>query len=166
MHLLPPALYLALHLVRSALCLQAVYNRSGSLLGTLGSSWEEEPAPLPVAEAEGQAGALPCSTMDPADWGPECLAESAAIALGGGTAAGMLGIGGMCKRCAEWGAIVLQIWACWLRHAGTELCRGGFFPALRLHMCGSYVANLPLLHTLLAGGMIVGPLMLGKSQVA
>lgn len=74
---------------------QTVYNRSaGSTLGTLGSSWEEDPAPLPVAEAEGQAGALPCSIMDPADWGPECLAESAAIALGGGTVAGMLGIGG------------------------------------------------------------------------
>lgn len=73
-----------------------MYNRSpgGSTLGTLGSSWEEDPAPLPVAEAEGQAGALPCSIMDPADWGPECLAESAAIALGGGTVAGMLGIGG------------------------------------------------------------------------
>lgn len=81
-----------------------MYNRGGSLLGTLGSSWEEEPAPLPqplpVAEAEGQAGALPCSTMDPADWGPECLAESAAIALGGGTVAGMLGIGGGHMGCA------------------------------------------------------------------
>ena len=76
--------------------MQAAYGGSGgSPLGTAGSgSWEDDPAPLPVAAAEGEAGALPCSSMDPASWGPECLAQSAAIALGGGAVAGMLGIGG------------------------------------------------------------------------
>lgn len=103
---------------------QAVYNRGGSVLGTLGSSWEEAPAPLPVAEAEGQAGALPCSTMDPADWGPECLAESAAIALGGGTAAGMLGIGGARRRSARWGLCCVRWKKCfaWGAHPSCLAC--------------------------------------------
>lgn len=79
--------------------LAAAAAASSSSVAPAGSSSGEggppAPAHQPPAGAAAHQGALtPCAGMDTAAWGPECLAQSAGIALVGGSLAGLCGIGG------------------------------------------------------------------------